>query len=98
MVLAEPSGDLIVGKNLSPALFGDSGCICDVIKVPMGNKDMGRMKFRGFGLCRRIRFQERVDEQMEFACVDTPGRMAMPCDPNAGTRLGFVRNAHDYAQ
>ena len=66
-MLAEPGGDFIVGKHLGTALFSDFGRICDVIEMPMGNQDMGRMKFRRFGLCYRIRFQERVDQHMEFS-------------------------------
>ena len=95
MMLTEPRRDLVVGKDFSTAAFGDRNGIGDVIEVSVGDQDMRRMHLRWFGLGHRIRFEERIDQQMELAGANAPSRMAMPSDLDAGVGLGVIGGAHE---
>ena len=53
------------------------------------------MQLRGLGLGHGVRFQKRIDQQMELARADAPSRMAVPSDLDAGAGLGFGWIAHE---
>ena len=83
MVLSQPSCDLVVGKDLRAAPFGDRCSIGDVIEMAMRDQNMGRVHLRWLGFRHGIRFEKRIDQQVELAGANAPSRMAMPSDLDA---------------